>query len=213
MTLVSIKLLPDETGFYREANVQPGNMPVNQSHTVVDDPIGANDGDSSFLGFTVDSIRTSLKFPAPNLSGAANILDIDHVDVHLLGRRTAIGTGPPNYRLFVYDNGSQLLYDHGLALALTTSYADYKTTFTTNPLSGSAWDKNHFNARRIEFGMFREPEGFEQAIRFTQVYIEIWYNPATWSTQPPATGSWGASPTGSGTWITAEHPGGSWTKT
>lgn len=213
MTLTSIKLLPDETGFYRDANVQPGNQDVSLSHTVVDDPIGSSDGDSSFLGFLVDNLRTSFKFPAPNLSGAANIQDIDHVDVHTIVRRTAIGTGPPNYRLFTYDNVSQQLNGGNLGTTLTTSYVDQIQTFATNPVTGLAWDKNHFNARRVEFGIFREPEGLEQAIRVTQFYIEIWYNPATWSSLPPATGSWSASPAGGGSWIRQETPSGSWTKT
>lgn len=213
MSLVSIQLIPDETGFWRDLEVQPGNLAKSLAHTAVDDPIGANDGDSStILAAQVDDGgRTSLKFPAPNLIGAANIQSIDHVDLHILVRRTNIGSGPPNWRPFIYDNIDGHLVDFVLG-PLTTAYVDVLSTFTTNPLTSLAWDKDHFNARRIEFGVQREPEGLEQVIRVTQLYLEVWYNAAAWSSLPPATGSWTASSKATGTWITMETPSGTWTK-
>lgn len=214
-TIVDLSLFCRSTGFYRDVMaVQDGiEQPIDNAHLTVDDLPTGPDGDDSYVQFVAgDGSRVTFGFLPPSTIGAANIASIDRLEIYINARRTPAGAGTPKYRPFVYNNFTGGIADFSSIIQPTTSYATTVHTVTTNPLTGLAWAVEDFEHQRIELGVTRVPVSGQPAIRVSQFYALLWYNPLEWTIQIKPTGEWSSVANGSGAWISMEAPSGSWTK-
>lgn len=142
----------------------------------VDDPVGANDGDTTYdsapAGTTdpLDFTRAAVAIPI----GAT----IDSVQVVVIAKMTA-GTG--QLRPYIITNAAAQAGPAGFQ-NLTTSYASYTDTWTTNPETAVAWTKADVEGTSgnalVSRVLFYPGNILGGSIRVTQVYIAANYTTA-----------------------------------
>lgn len=125
------------------------------------------DGDTTKV-FAVGTVyqRDLYNLANPELSGTINWIKAWIVckELYTGFAKTAIKTGET-----VYDGSEQ---------ALTTSYANYSTQYTTNPKTGVAWTWDDLDA--LQAGVSLKTNGEKgDAANCTQVFVEIDYTVVT----------------------------------
>lgn len=135
----------------------------------VDDPIGFNDGDSTYIQTGTaneDDIFGFSAFTIPSNSTGIS------VTVHVIAKRAARGTNNITPRLRVNANNYS-----GTGCTAGPSYGDCSYTWTTNPNTSAAWtvaDINGTGGAPLQ-GLGMRSTDITPNPRVTQVYIEVTY--------------------------------------
>jgi len=130
----------------------------------------SSDGDSSYVFRTgTSSVYDTYNIPDTTLAG----LSIQSITVHIVAKDQSSsfdGYGRPYIRI------GSVNYNGGSLTDLTTSYAEYTYTWTTNPNTASDW--NWANINSLEIGVQLQGNnyfGTNYYARCTQVWVEITY--------------------------------------
>lgn len=154
-------LRPSAAGTYTQLSVNTGS-----NYNAVHDE--SSDSDSTYVYTTSTSSRyDTYNIPDTTLSG----LTIQSITVHIVARGTSIsydGYARPTILI-----GGTRYYPSNY-IDLTTSYAEYTNSWTTNPNGGSAWTWTDINNLEIGVQMYASVSGYQT--RCTQVWVEITYN-------------------------------------
>lgn len=214
MSIVSIPLIAISTGAYRDVTPVDNaiEQPIDDAYRTVNDLLTGPDDDSTYVQFNAgDGSRVTFGIPIPSTIGAANISTIDRLELYIRARRTPAGAGTPKYKAFIYNTSTGGIGEFGSTIEPTTSYATTLHTAAINPLTGLPWALQDFELNLIQVGATRVPVSGQPAIRITQLYALLWYNPAEWTKQLKAVDGWTSQGSSTATWIPMEEPGGSWT--
>jgi hypothetical protein len=205
-------LIPNGTGFYREGTANQDGLLVDPSlvHTVIDDPVGTPDEDTSEARIANDGARFSFLLPRPSEAGITDIGTITSIKLVDRARRGAPGGGA-QLQTFFRQNGINV-DTPAPTHVLVTSYTDNTREFTANPILSGPWLLNDFENRAIEIGFLRVVGVGGSTFHCTQFYAIIDYEPFKWARAASASGTWSASAAASGVWGKVSTPGGSWSR-
>ena len=158
----TIKLFPMGDGNYRDLSYfgDTRNWRCVDEQTADDDTTYVYRSSSSS-----NYIRDTYATQDTSASGTINSVTI------YIRCRYSGGSATPNARTVVRISGTDYV---GTDIILTTSWATYSTTYTTNP-AGGAWTWAAINALECGVDLRRTIGGGE--VRCTQVYIEVNYTP------------------------------------
>lgn len=215
-------LLPVANGLFFDptvGNVVIGGALVDRTRAweAVDDPVGSPDDDTSYAAFHsspgVESAggRYSFVFQRPQDVGVTNIKEIQLLTLQFRSRKGAIGAGDPICTGFVSRPTPAATVQFADTFFPTTSYQDFISTWTTNPILNAPWTAADLNGGLFEFGIVRGAGG-EQFIRNTQIFLKLDYTTLDWVPFPPGEDDWSTTGKATGTWGTQVVATGGWTK-
>jgi len=127
----------------------------------------SDDGDTSYVYTTNSNWQTDLY----NLSDVSLAGTINSVTVYIRARANTNPTQTSAQTAIRTRNNTY----YGTEITLTTSYAVYSTTYTTNP-RGGAWTWAQINALQAG-ARLRRPAGTNTQSRVTQVWVVVDYTP------------------------------------
>jgi len=142
----------------------------------VDDTLGANDGDTTYIFQTVSGQYQDYTFPVFTVPAGATI---NHVTVR--GYFKYVGTGS-DVRLNIANETPTRSEGADISVASSASYGELTRQMTTNPFTAAAWTVNEVNtegstANRLgQFGV--RSIGPNTDIRCTQLWLEVDYTEA-----------------------------------
>jgi hypothetical protein len=131
--------------------------------------VSTNDGNTTYISETSDnSVQTFTVANAGLPTGAT----INSVTLYAVALGTNSGI---QLRLEKSSTGSGNQNDDATH-DLTSSYATYSRTLTTNPFTGSAWTLAEVNSWSVRFGVQYDDGGDDDVARVTQIYVVVNYN-------------------------------------
>lgn len=157
----SLALRPDGVGTYTQYDVQ---FPASGEHwDKVDEE--TPDEDSTYIAG--DSTNNDKDSYTLTDSGLPVVTIINSVTVYVRARKSE--SPPISVATFIRTNGADYT---GLEIALSVSYVNYSTLYTTNPQTGSNWTVAEIDA--LEAGV--QHTGVKNKLeRTTQVWIDVIY--------------------------------------
>lgn len=139
----------------------------------VDDTIGANDGDTTYIDTTVSGQRQDYTFSAFTVPAGSTISKVT-----LYGYFKFVGTGA-QIRLNLRNELGTFSEDADQTVASSASYGVLSRDLTTNPWTSAAWTVNEVNSNSATSNRIAEIEvrsiAPNTAVRCTSFYIEVTY--------------------------------------
>jgi prepilin-type N-terminal cleavage/methylation domain-containing protein len=149
----TLTLRPNANGFYSAWS---------GSYADVDDT-AANDSDRVFASTTSAAVTFALEDPSQSGTITA---------VRLVVRANRVGLNPFQIRPRLRSTSAMLNYDSA-PITLTTSYANYTTSYATNPLTGLAWTWSDVND--LQAGVLLSTGATSGSAQVSEMYVEVDY--------------------------------------
>ena len=140
----------------------------------VDDPIGSNDGDTTYILVTTSGQRQAYTFPAFTVPGGSTSISIN---LYAYAKYSAVSG---SIRLNLRNETPTVSEDADQAL--TSGYTLITRALANNPFTAAAWTVNEVNSEGSTSNRIAEIEVRSitpvTEIRVTQFWIEVVYTPA-----------------------------------
>jgi prepilin-type N-terminal cleavage/methylation domain-containing protein len=149
----TLVLYPSTSGFYSAWNGTFADV----------DEVTTNDSDRIYTSTSTAAHTFTMQNPSQTGTIAA---------VRLVVRADKVGLNAFTITPRLRATGSSQNYDSG-AITLTTSYADYTTSFSTNPFTSSPWTWEDVNG--LEAGVVLSSAGVSGSAQVSQIYLEVDY--------------------------------------
>jgi peptidoglycan/xylan/chitin deacetylase (PgdA/CDA1 family) len=184
---IYLQVFPGGNGYYNDWSVYPSGNKY--------DAVVTNDGDSTYISETSDNDAQTFTFPGTGVPAGSTI---NSVTINVVARHNS-GSSNPRIKLRA-EKGSHT-YDRSDSgdMNLTSSYAPYSWTLTSNPFTHNQWTLAEVNAWSTRFGVVKTDGSFSGSgnnIRVTQISVSVDYSPALTVAINQASGQ--SDPTNSG---------------
>lgn len=183
MAETTADIAPSGVGNYTQWQVFPGAGAAAKVAAVA-----ANNGNTSFIFEGANNNAQSFVFPGTIPTNAI----VNSVTLNVVAKKSSllgILPAPGTVKMKFFAENGPTPSDRfviGTEKTMTTNYATYSETMTTNPDTGLSWTDDEVNGSAMNFGVFRS-NGVEY-VRATQIYVTVDYTPDTdGDTVPDAT--------------------------
>jgi len=169
----TVNLLPDAKGSDEEWDLSGGEVP---HYTMVDDPVGEHDDDSSFV---YTAVNEEIEEFNHETNGSLTGANISNVRVTARCRKVVAGMpGDASIGIGLKIGGTRYVE---ASTPLTESYANYAWNWATNPADEQPWEKSDIDNLQSSL----QAVGLDSAsVRCTQVYITVTYTPGPANAAP-----------------------------
>lgn len=131
-------------------------------YLAIDDPVGAPDDDTTYIALTAINVKRSVTTTTSYQRGSI-------FQVQTVVRAKAISGTTVLLAPFIRQSGVD--QTNGVAHTVTTSYANYTNTYSTNPFTGQPWTADDLST--VEFGFYLTNIGTSTSVRVTQMYLSV----------------------------------------
>jgi len=168
--MTTVTLRPSANGVLIELTPSPGTL---QNYQCVDEETPNDDTDYVLLAGSSVEAQTKYDYYDIPTTGIPAGSTINSVTVYTRGRKVQLGTIIA--RICGCVHTYNVAYE-GTFKSLTTSWANYSDTWTTNPNTGLPWTLDEVNAMQIGVGLYTAKNENVEA-DCTQVYVVVDYTP------------------------------------